>query len=101
MAIQFNSINYIHNNTISGGSMISYESGQEWLILLRRFIQEQDKRNQAIHALLQTLMEMEATKKADILPEIMELLKANVKYLDIFKEVFEKDGQNGRDEDNQ
>jgi len=81
--------------------MISYESGQEWLILLRRFIQEQDKRNQAIHALLQTLMEMEATKKADILPEIMELLKANVKYLDIFKEVIEKDGQNGRDEDNQ
>lgn len=101
MAIQFNSINYIHNNTISGGSMISYGSGQEWLILLRRFIREQDKRNEAIQALLQAFMDMETTKGADALPEIMELQKANVKYLNIFKEIIEEGVQNGCREENQ
>ena len=98
MAIQFNSINYIHNNTISGGSMISYGSGQQWLILLRRFIREQDKRNEAIHALLQTLMDMETTKGTDILPEIMELQKANVQYLNVFKEVIKEEPQDEGDE---
>ncbi|MCE7058138.1 hypothetical protein LZF95_25875 [Algoriphagus sp. AGSA1] len=88
MATQFNTINFIRNCTVSDNSNMIYSGlGQEWLILLKKFIQEQDQRNEAINQLLHIIMESGVTESSAFLPKIIELQNDNIKYLNIFKEV--------------
>lgn len=94
MKTQFNTINFIRNCSASDNSNLIYSgSGQEWLIILKKFIQEQDQRNHAINQLLQIIMEKGGSESTAILPEIIELQSDNVKFLNIFKEVIGEDGQ--------
>lgn len=93
MKTQFNSINFIQNCTASDNSNLIFSaSGQEWLIILKKFIQEQDQRNDAINQLLQIIAERGAGDNTAILTELTELQNDNIKYLNIFKEVIGEGG---------
>jgi len=93
MKTQINTINFIQNCTaFDNSNLIFSASGQEWLIILKKFIQEQDQRNDAINQLLQIIVEREVGDNTAILAELTELQNDNIKYLNIFKEVIGESG---------
>ena len=93
MKTQFNTINFIQNGIASDNSNLIFSaSGQEWLIILKKFIQEQDQRNDAINQLIQIIEEREVGDNSAILAELTELQNDNIKYLNIFKGVIEEGG---------
>ncbi len=65
--------------------MVNSGIGQEWQFLLRKFIQEQEQRNEAINRLILILKEKQASEGSDVLSELIEQQEDNIKFLDIFK----------------